>query len=64
MFDEQLNQVNTISQAAEFGLESGRLWLVDQISKGGTSPIVIANTRKLSISGDCLGLRWMRAGRL
>jgi len=50
------HQVNTISQAAEFGLESGRLWLVDQISKGGTSPIVIANTRKLSISGDCLGL--------
>ena len=27
------HQVNTVSQAAEFGLEAGRLWLVDQMSK-------------------------------
>ena len=33
------HQVNTVSQAAEFGLEAGRLWLVDQITQGGTSPI-------------------------
>ena len=26
------HQLNTIVQAAEFGLESGRLWLVDQMS--------------------------------
>ena len=50
------HQVNTVSQAAEFGLEAGRLWLVDQITQGGTSPIVITNTKKSEINGDCLGL--------
>ena len=50
------HQVNTVSQAAEFGLEAGRLWLVDQMSKSGTSPIVITNNKKTDITGDCLGL--------
>ena len=27
------HQINTVNQAAEFGLESGRLWLTDQMSR-------------------------------
>ena len=50
------HQLNTIVQAAEFGLESGRLWLVDQMSRGGSDAIVIANSENASITGDCLAL--------
>ena len=50
------HQVNTVNQAAEFGLDSGRLWLVDQMSKSGTAAITITNATNISISGDCLAL--------
>ena len=33
------HQINTVNQAAEFGLESGRLWLTDQMSRSGTTAI-------------------------
>ena len=50
------SQVNTVNQAAEFAVESGRLWLVDQLTRSGTEAIVITNTESSAISGDCLGL--------
>jgi len=50
------NQVNTVSQAAEFGVESGRLWLVDQLTRAGTDAIVITNTESTPVTGDCLGV--------
>ena len=39
------HQINTVQQAAEYGLESGRLWLVDQLSASGTDAITISNPR-------------------
>ena len=42
------HQVNTVQQAAEYGLESGRMWLIDQLSKSGTAAITITN------SSNCL----------
>ena len=30
------HQINTVPQAAEYGLESGRLWLVEQLYASGT----------------------------
>ena len=50
------HQINTVQQAAEYGLESGRLWLVDQLSASGTDAITITNTENSSITGDCLAL--------
>lgn len=50
------SQVNTVNQAAEFAVESGRLWLVDQLTRSGTEAIIITNTESSAISGDCLGL--------
>ena len=50
------HQINTVQQAAEYGLESGRLWLVDQLSSSGTDAITITNTENSSITGDCLAL--------
>ena len=50
------HQVNTVAQTAEFGIDSGRLWLVDQLSKSGNSAIVITNSEKVQISGECLAL--------
>ena len=47
------HQVHTVQQAAEYGLESGRLWLVDQLSASGTDAITITNTENSSITGDC-----------
>jgi len=50
-------QINSVQQAAEYGLESGRLWLLDQMTRsGGDDPIVITNTQHTNITGDCLGL--------
>ena len=50
-------QINSVQQAAEYGLESGRLWLLDQMTRsGGDDPIVITNTQNTNITGDCLGL--------
>ena len=50
------HQINTVNQAAEFGLESGRLWLTDQMSRSGTTAITVTNSNNISISGDCLAL--------
>lgn len=50
------HQVNTVNQASEYGLESGRLWLIDQMSRSGTAAITIVNSNNNSISGDCLAL--------
>ena len=50
------HQVNTVQQAAEYGLESGRMWLIDQLSRSGTGAITITNSKYVSISGDCLAL--------
>ena len=47
------HQINTVNQAAEFGLESGRLWLTDQMSRSGTTAITVTNSNNISISGDC-----------
>lgn len=46
----------TVIHAAEFGVEAGRLWLVDQLSLSGTDPITITNDDNEQISGTCLGL--------
>jgi|TARA_B100000530_G_C15927951_1_gene475715 Tfp pilus assembly protein PilX len=50
------HQINTVNQAAEFGLESGRLWLTDQMSRSGTTAITVTNSNNVSITGDCLAL--------
>ena len=50
------HQVNSVVQAAEYGIDTGRLWLVDQLTKTGLNPIVITNSRNSEVSGDCLAL--------
>ena len=50
------HQVNSVIQAAEYGIDTGRLWLVDQLTKTGLNPIVITNSRNGEVLGDCLAL--------
>ena len=50
------HKANLVKQAAEYGLERGRLWLVDNMSAQGTNAIVITNSENTAITGDCLGL--------
>lgn len=50
------SQNTTVIHAAEFAVEAGRLWLVDQLSLSGTEPITITNDENEAISGACLGL--------
>jgi Tfp pilus assembly protein PilX len=59
------HQSTLINQAAEFGLESGRLWLVDQMSSQGTSAIVISNTQNTlqnSNNRECLKMHGYSGG--
>ena len=46
----------TAIHAAEFSIESGRLWLQDQLTITGTNPLIVRNTLNTSVSGDCLAL--------
>jgi len=54
------HQVNTVIQAAEYGIDTGRLWLVDQLTKAGLNAIVITNSQKSQIldndENNCLAL--------
>ena len=50
------HQVNTVQQAAEYGLESGRMWLMDEFTRSGDAAITIPNLANSSITGDCLAL--------
>ena len=50
------HKANLVKQAAEYGLERGRLWLVDNMSAQGTNAIVITNSENTAVTGDCLGL--------
>ena len=44
------SQNTTVVHAAEFAVEAGRLWLVDQLSLSGTEPITITNDENEAIS--------------
>ena len=50
------HQVNTVQQAADYGLESGRMWLMDEFTRSGDAAITIPNLANSSITGDCLAL--------
>ena len=50
------HQVNSVIQAAEYGIDTGRLWLIDQLTKTGLNAIVLTNSRNSRVSGDCLAL--------
>ena len=50
------HQVNSVIQAAEYGIDTGRLWLVDQLTKTGLNAIVITNSLNSAVEGDCLAL--------
>ena len=50
------HQNATAIHSAEFAIESGRLWLVDQLTLTGTDPLIIRNTLNTSVSGECLAL--------
>ena len=50
------HQVNSVIQAAEYGIDTGRLWLVDQLTKTGLNAIVITNSRNSRVDGECLAL--------
>ena len=50
------HQVNSVVQAAEYGIDTGRLWLIDQLTKTGLNAIVLTNSQHNEVSGDCLAL--------
>ena len=50
------SQKGTVVHVAEFALEAGRLWIVDQLSLSGIDPITIINNQSERVSGNCLGL--------
>ena len=46
----------TVVHVAEYGIEAGRLWLLDELTKTGSDPLIIRNTNYISVSGDCLAM--------
>ena len=50
------HQNATAIHSAEFAIESGRLWLLDQLTLTGTDPLIIKNNLHTTVSGDCLAL--------
>ncbi|MDC1280393.1 hypothetical protein N8Z07_03685 [Pelagibacteraceae bacterium] len=50
------SQKGTVVHVAEFALEAGRLWLVDQLSLSGIDPITVINNQSERVSGNCLAL--------
>lgn len=46
----------TVTHVAEYGIEAGKMWLLDELTKTGTDALIVRNSFNSSVSGDCLAM--------